>query len=88
MSMHTIVLPDDGSVLDAFTDASPPIAAGSELYIQNISNNTAYYSDTTDMSSPLVISEVTTATSVYVVEAGDECKLSAENGRVVLTIKV
>ena len=86
MSMHKILLVEEAEPVNIFTAAVPPIAAGSELYIQNISNNDVFFSETTDMSAPLIITEKGTATSVVSMSAGDDGYLDCKFGDATLTI--
>lgn len=86
MSMHKLVLVEEGEPVNIFTAAVPPIAAGSELYIQNISTNDVYFSETADMSAPLIITERGTSTSVIFMSAGDDGFLDCKFGDATLTI--
>lgn len=88
MSMHKVELPSDGTIVNLFTGAVPPIAPGSAVYIQNITTKDAMLSDTNDLSVALFITAIGTATSTISISAGEDAYLKAENDSVTLTCQV
>lgn len=88
MSIHTITIRRNDDPKNVFTDAVPPIPAGSEVYMQNVSQNGIWISETADMSQALLLTAAGTSTSVGSLESGDDAFVDTDEEQAVLKLQV
>lgn len=88
MSIHTLIV--GTTPIDAFTNATPSITAGSELYVQNISNHDVLVSDDIGMANAFVLGNITTKPSISTmsISAGSTMFVQSSDYKSVLTIEV
>ena len=89
MPMHKIELRREDGVLDLFdgATATPPIPAGSEVYLQNISNSEVKVGDLLAMDAFLILGgkDSPDATTTLTVEAGDTAFILTDHRLCVIT---
>lgn len=89
-TLHKVELTNTGGIVDLFdvNTATPPIAAGTGGYIQNISNKEVLLSDTLGFDNNLVITpkNIGGQTNTLTFSAGDSVFLKTLARRAVVTI--